>query len=947
MKNSLICRLLLVVIIQLLKAVPRRVVVPLAMRFNPYLPKRLLRSTIFGGWVCLTIGPLAWPEHPPHALTGSGFHPNAGWTADTTTRPAENRFSREVITDHLDEPMELAVAPSGMTLFIDRTGAMRRYDPAPGRVRKINAFPVRHDEGENIGYGLLGLTLDPDFERNRHLYVFYTPRNEPLRHQISRFTLGADSVDYASEKVLLTIPIEAEPGAHTGGSLAFDSRGNLFIGVGDNTDPSQSDGFAPHDERPGRLIYDAQRSAGNTHDLRGKILRLHVEADGRVTIPDGNLFPKDGSAGRPEIYVMGCRNPYRLTVDGTTLFWGEIGPDSGVDGPQGPRGYDEFNRAEAPGNYGWPYFVGDNKPYHAYDFATKAVGSLFDATAPVNHSIHNTGAKTLPPAHGALIWYPYNESAEFPVLKNGGRSAMAGAVYHYDANLKSDVKFPAYYDGALFVFDWMRNWIMAVFFDPQGRVQRIERIMASTKIDKPIDMQFAPDGALMVLEYGENYGQNNPDASLVRLTFNPNNRPPVVVTSRSDSVGQPPLAVQFSGRNSYDPDGDSLTYRWTIDGTGFVSNRPDARFTFRKPGVYRAVLTVADPKGAKSSHATTLSVGNSQPVVRVVSPDNRSFYWDNEPFRYRVVVTDREDKLIDPKRVAVYFDYLAQGKDVPRVMMGHQKLPPAGRNRGQELVAQSDCRSCHILDKRAVGPSFLEIAARYQAERPLERLAGKIIAGGSGVWGPHAMSAHPQLSPDQATRMVEYILSLADAKKEAKALPTQGTIRLDQHLGKKEKGTYLLAASYTDRGGRVVGPLTTRYLLTLRPPTLQAEDADAVYKAKQFPSETGVGFYVGEIHDGSYLLFRGIDLAKIESLTYKFASLNRSGTIELHLDSPTGPVVSTSAFGPTQNWITWAEQTAPVNPTTGLHDLYVVFSQPTKPNDNLLSVDWIRFNRAE
>ena len=889
------------------------------------------------GLLALTTG---WPglirPLPPHTVA-----------PDTTARPVENRFSRTVITDHLDEPMELAMTSSGRVFFIDRTGAMRQYDPATENVRKINQFPVRHDEGENIGYGLLGLMIDPNFEQNHHLYVFYTPKNEPLRHQISRFTLGPDSVDYRTEKVLLTIPIDAEPGAHTGGSLAFDSRDNLFIGVGDNTDPSQSDGFAPHDERPGRLIFDAQRSAGNTHDLRGKILRIHVEADGNVTIPDGNLFPKDGSKGRPEIYAMGCRNPYRLTVDGATLFWGEIGPDSGVDGSQGPRGYDEFNRADSPGNYGWPYFVGDNKPYHAYNFGTRVIGPLFDVNAPANHSIHNTGTTVLPPARNAMIWYPYNESAEFPVLKNGGRSAMAGAVYHYKSSLKSNVKFPAYYDGSLFVFDWMRNWIMAVFMNPQGGVQRIERIMPSTKIDKPIDMQFGPDGALYVLEYGENYGQNNPDASLVRLTFNPNNRPPVAVLSQSDSVGQPPLSVNFRGHSSYDFDGDSLTYRWTINGMDAGTHRPDMRYTFRKPGIYQAILTVADASGLRSSTASDIKVGNSQPVVQILSSDNRSFYWDNERFRYRVAVTDKEDKIISPKRVAVYVDYLAQGKDVPLVMMGHRKLLPAGpTNQGQQLIAQSDCRSCHILDKRAVGPSFVEIATRYRTERPIERLADKIILGGSGVWGPHAMSAHPQLSPRQASTMVDYILTLADGQKPARTLPMQGIISLTDHIGKKEKGMYLLSASYTDQGGKVVGPLTTRHLLTLRLPTVQAEDADGVHQARQLPSESGIGFYMGEIHHGSYLLFRSLDLTGIGSLTYRLASLDRAGTVNVHLDSPTGPLVSTVPFQPTKNWGTWTEQTTVVQRTTGLHDLYVVFSKPTTPNDNLISLDWVRFNRA-
>ena len=117
------------------------------------------------------------------------------------------------------------------------------------------------------------------------------------------------------------------------------------------------------DEREGRSPWDAQGSSANTDNLRGKILRIKPEPDGAYSIPDGNLFPKDGSAGRPEIYVMGNRNPFRLSIDARTgyLYWGEVGPDAGEDGPaRGPKGHDEVNQARQAGNFGWPLFVGDN-----------------------------------------------------------------------------------------------------------------------------------------------------------------------------------------------------------------------------------------------------------------------------------------------------------------------------------------------------------------------------------------------------------------------------------------------------------------------------------------------------------------------------------------------------------------------------------------------------------
>ena len=98
------------------------------------------------------------------------------------------------------------------------------------------------------------------------------------------------------------------------GSLEFGPNGNLFIATGDNTSP-RATGYSPSDEREGRSPWDAQKSSGNTNDLRGKILRIKPEADGTYSIPDENLFAEDGSEGKPEIYVMGCRNPYRISID--------------------------------------------------------------------------------------------------------------------------------------------------------------------------------------------------------------------------------------------------------------------------------------------------------------------------------------------------------------------------------------------------------------------------------------------------------------------------------------------------------------------------------------------------------------------------------------------------------------------------------------------------------
>ena len=430
--------------------------------------------------------------------------------------PPETSFHKEVLLDSLNEPMELDVLPDGRIIYAQRRGEILIVNPEDSSVDTASVLDVDSSAED----GLLGLAVDPAFVTTNRIYLFYSPVDTSVQH-ISRFKLVDDRLDLTSEEVLLRIPVERGC-CHEGGSLEFDPQGNLFISVGDNTNPFQSDGRAPLDERPGHEHWNSQRSAGNTNDLRGKILRIHPELDGGYSIPEGNLFPADGSVGRPEIYVMGDRNPFRISIDSHDgfLYWGEVGPDANEDDSlRGPRGYDEINQARRAGNFGWPYVIADNKPYHEYDFVTETPGPLFDPAVPVNASRLNTGARNLPAAQPAMIWYPYGNSAKFPTLGAGGRTAMAGPVFYSDNFEDAPYRFPDFYDGKLFIYDWMRYWIKTVTFDESGNLLRIEDFVPSMEFTRPMDMLFARDGTLYLLEYGTKWSSPNPDARLSRIRY--------------------------------------------------------------------------------------------------------------------------------------------------------------------------------------------------------------------------------------------------------------------------------------------------------------------------------------------------------------------------------------------------------------------------------------------
>lgn len=430
------------------------------------------------------------------------------------------------VDDSIKDPMEMAVAKDGRVFWAERSGLVKMYQPKTKTTVQVGQLPVF----SGLEDGLLGITLDPKFLKNGFIYLNRSlPETTTDQYgkagliRVSRFTLVGDKIDLASEKVMLDIPTQREQCCHVGGSLAFDAKGNLYVSVGDNTNPFESDGFGPFDQRTGRSPWSAEKSASNPNDLRGKINRIHPEPNGTVTIPKGNLFPPGTPNTRPEIYVMGNRNPFRINIDqkNGNLYWGEVGPDAG--GPsetRGPAGFDEVNQARQAGFFGWPYFVGDNKAYRLWDFATKTAGDKFDAAKPINNSPFNTGIQNLPAAQPAFIYYPASPSTKFPVVGSGGRTAMAGPVYYFDPKLESPHKLPKEFDHTLFIYEWSRNWIIAVHLDENEKIVKMEKFCEHMSFMRPMDMELGADGCLYIIEYGTNWG-NNFDTQIVRIEYNP------------------------------------------------------------------------------------------------------------------------------------------------------------------------------------------------------------------------------------------------------------------------------------------------------------------------------------------------------------------------------------------------------------------------------------------
>jgi glucose/arabinose dehydrogenase/PKD repeat protein len=573
-------------------------------------------------------------------------------------------------SNELGEAMSLAILPNRSVVHTARDGTVRVTDAAgnTSTAGKLNVYT--HDEE-----GLQGVAADPNFASNRFIYLYYSPRlstpdgDAPTEGTqadwdrwkgelyLSRFVLNTNNqLDLSSERIVLRVQNDRGQCCHVGGDIDFDAAGNLYLTTGDDTNPFQSDSYTPIDERTNRNPqFDAQRSSGNTNDLRGKLLRIKPQADGTYTIPSGNLFAPGTSGTRPEIYAMGFRNPFRMNVDKPTgiVYLGDYGPDAGsTNASRGPQGQVEFNRITSSGNYGWPYCTGTNtteETYNDFQFPSGPSGGKYNcAGGPANNSFRNTGQQTLPAAKPAWIKYG-GDNGTPPEFGGGSESPMGGPVYRYDANLNSSIKFPQSLNGRYFAGEYGRRWIKAIEVTSSGGVGDIGAFpWTGTQV---MDMNFGPDGALYVLDYGTGSGNQ----ALWRVEYiGGQNRNPIAVASANRTSGPAPLSVTFSSAGSSDPEGQALTYSWNFgDGTSSTAANPTK--TYNTNGNYTATLTVRDPQGLTGSANVQISVGNTAPSVTLQSPPDGGLFSFGDTVPFQVNVSDPEDGTIDCTKVKVTY----------------------------------------------------------------------------------------------------------------------------------------------------------------------------------------------------------------------------------------------------------------------------------------------------
>jgi len=223
----------------------------------------------------------------------------------------------ETAISGLSNPTAMEIAPDGRIFVCEQGGNLRVIKN--GAVLSTPFLTLNVDS--NGERGLLGVAFDPNFANNNFVYVYYTVVTTPRHNRVSRFTANGDVVVPGSETVILDLNDLTPATNHNGGAIHFGPDGKLYIAVGENATPSNSQTLS---------------------NMLGKVLRINSNG----TIPADNPFFNTASGINRSIWAIGLRNPFTFAFQPGTgrLFINDVGQDT----------FEEINDGIAGSNYGWP-----------------------------------------------------------------------------------------------------------------------------------------------------------------------------------------------------------------------------------------------------------------------------------------------------------------------------------------------------------------------------------------------------------------------------------------------------------------------------------------------------------------------------------------------------------------------------------------------------------------
>jgi len=477
----------------------------------------------------------------------------------------------------------------------------------------INLETETLDNGDR---GLLGMVLDPNFLANGYIYLLYAvdPDGDGVDDEaetfgrLSRYTANAgnrNAADLSSRRVLIgdtwSKGIPECHDSHGTGALRFGSDGTLLVSSGDGASSSGRDtgGQNPNAFGPGKFSSDQDIGSFRAQYLgtmAGKILRIDPATG--LGLPSNPYYTGNADDFRSRVWAYGLRNPFRFAVRQN----GSTNPADGNPGvvyiaDVGWGQYEEIDISKNGGgeNYGWPCYEGPRT-------------TQFFNDNPDHSGCSTIGTPENPAQQSqALIHWHHVDLTKSNPTGFIGSTAIAGDFY-------TKTSYPAAYRGGFFFGDFTEGWI------------KILKVNANDQLDEVLDFVTGIDGLVDIrpnpvtgdVHYIDIF---NGKVMRIRYGSGSQNHSPTAVASAQPLWGYAPIAVQFTGNQSFDPDGDPLTYQWDF-GDGGTSTQANPSHTYNVNGTHQVRLTVTDDEGASATFFLKIIVGSSPPNAAIVAPAN-------------------------------------------------------------------------------------------------------------------------------------------------------------------------------------------------------------------------------------------------------------------------------------------------------------------------------------